>query len=78
MAFGELLMMLKFRSVSLKKKKITYHLKWMAEVFLKEFVVIYLTSPKVKKRRLDQVDPTLKSIYHSRYFSILKTARMNY
>ena len=47
MAFGELLMMLKFRSVSLKKM-LTYPLKWMAEVFLKEFVVIYLTSPKVK------------------------------
>ena len=47
MAFGELLMMLKFRSVSLEKN-VNYPFKWMAEVFLKEFVVIYLTSPKVK------------------------------
>ena len=27
------------------KKMLAYPLKWMAEVFLKEFVVIYLTSP---------------------------------
>ena len=72
MAFGELLMMLKFRSVSLKKN-VNLSFKMDGRSFSKEFVVIYLTSPKVKKRRLDQVGPTLKSIYHSRYFSILKT-----
>ena len=70
MAFGELLRMLKFRSVSLKKMLI-YPLKWMVEVFLKEIVVIYLTSPMVEKNeKLDRVGPTLKSLYHSRYFSI--------
>ena len=49
MAKGKWPRMLKFRSVSLKKM-LTYPLKWMAEVFLKEIVAIYLTSPEVEKK----------------------------
>ena len=61
--------MLKFRSVSLKKKMLTYPLKWIAAVFLKEIVVIYHSSLRLKNQQLDQVGPTLKSIYHFRYYS---------
>ena len=52
------------------KKMLTYPLKWMAAVFLKEIVVIYHSSLRLKNQQLDQVGPTLKSIYHFRYFSI--------
>ena len=48
MAFGEWLRILQFRSVSLNKM-LTYPLKWIAGVFQKENVVMYLTSPKVEK-----------------------------
>ena len=52
-----------------EKKMLTYPLKWMAAVFLKEIVVIYHSSLRLKNQQLDQVGPTLKSIYHFRYYS---------
>ena len=66
MVFGELLRMLKFRSVSLTKL-VNYPLKMAVSFFLLSYTSTFL---RLKDQRLDQVDLTLKSIYYSRYFSI--------